>query len=116
MPPQITPFDFGDEPMNSGEMASVICAVSKGDFPINITWTLNGRLINKFDGITILKTNKHISQLSIDSVQGINTGQYVCTAANNAGNMSHSAYLNVNGTLRFRIHVFCIFFLMYLFI
>lgn len=39
--PQITPFDFGDEPLNTGELTGVSCIVSKGDLPIEIYWTLN---------------------------------------------------------------------------
>lgn len=97
VPPQITPFDFTDGPANSGDMILVSCVVNKGDFPINITWTLNSKAINTFEGVSVLNTNKRISQLSIDSVQAVNAGEYVCTARNNAGYVSHSAYLRVNG-------------------
>lgn len=98
VPPQITPFDFGEESLNSGEMASVICTVNKGDFPINITWLFNGKPVSTSDGVSILRTNKRISQLSIESVGGIHTGEYICLASNIAGNVTHSAYLHVNGT------------------
>jgi len=43
--PQISPFSFGDEPLNRGEVASVNCVVPKGDLPLDIYWTLNSALI-----------------------------------------------------------------------
>lgn len=84
--------------MNSGDMASVICAVSKGDFPLEIKWTLNNRAITEYSGISVMRTNKRISQLSIDSVQAEHAGEYICTAYNKAGNASHAASLQVNGS------------------
>lgn len=84
--------------MNSGDATSLTCSVTKGDFPIDFTWTLNGRRIGDDDNISILRTNKRISQLSIDYVQAEHAGEYTCIAHNKAGNASHSASLQVNGT------------------
>lgn len=97
VPPQIVPFNFGDEAVNSGDMASVICTVHKGDFPIETTWTLNGRNLEHTEGVTIMRTNKRISQLSIDSVDATHAGEFICRATNRAGVTEHSAYLRVNG-------------------
>lgn len=99
VPPQIGAFEFTDNPINSGDMTSVICTVSKGDFPIQIVWMLNGRLITDYSGISVARTNKRISQLSIDSVQAEHSGDYVCIASNAAGNASHSTTLKVNGII-----------------
>lgn len=93
------PFDFGDESINSGDMTIVNCAVTKGDFPLKIVWTLNDKPARDIDGITVDNSKKRVSQLSIDSVQAEHAGKYICTAANRAGSSSHSAVLNVNGTL-----------------
>lgn len=98
VPPQITPFDFSEETVNTGDMTSVFCTVTKGDFPIKIKWTLNGHEINSFEGISISQTNKRISQLAIDSVQANHAGEYICEASNFAGSAKHSAYLHINGT------------------
>lgn len=98
VPPQITPFDFTENPVNSEDMSSLFCTVHKGDFPIKITWTLNGRPIDTSQGISVMRTNKRISQLSIDSVHAEHTGEYTCTAKNTAGSTHHSAVLHVNGT------------------
>ncbi|XP_063932444.1 cell adhesion molecule Dscam1 isoform X17 [Zophobas morio] len=96
VPPQITHFDFGDEPINSGDTVSVFCIVNKGDFPINISWTLNTKPVDQIDGITTIRTSKRIVQLNIDSVHAEHSGKYVCSARNPAGLVEHSAYLHVN--------------------
>lgn len=95
--PSITPFEFGEEAVDSGEMVSILCTVSKGDLPINISWLLNNRNVNQHSGISIIRTNNRISQLSIDSVQEEHSGLYECAASNLAGIARHSARLSVNG-------------------
>lgn len=86
-------------------MCSLFCTVNKGDFPIEITWKLNNHSIESYQGISILRTNKRISQLSIDSVQAEHAGEYTCVAKNPAGITHQSAVLHVNGT--FSIFFFC---------
>lgn len=105
MPPQITPFDFGEDDTNTDNMVSVICTVHKGDFPIDIYWTLNNITVNKIDGISVMRTNKRISQLSIESVQADHAGEYTCHAKSSAGIATYSAMLHVNGILSY-IHFF----------
>ncbi|RZC32102.1 I-set domain containing protein, partial [Asbolus verrucosus] len=97
VPPQIVPFDFGETTTNSGDMATVNCAVTKGDFPMNISWSLNGKPISEVSGVTVGQINKRISTLSVDSVEAQHAGEYVCTAQNKAGTITHSAALYVNG-------------------
>lgn len=99
MPPQILPFDFGEEPVNSGDMAIVNCAATKGDVPIKISWSLNGNEIDGVNGISAIDTNKRVNQLSIENVQGYHAGTYTCTAENPVGAVSVSARLNVNGII-----------------
>lgn len=97
VPPFIHPFSFGDEPINFGDMTIVNCAVIKGDLPIQISWTLNGKPTSVIDGINIIKIKPRVSQLSIDNVQEYHSGEYVCTANNEAKRESHKTTLNVNG-------------------
>lgn len=85
--------------MNSGEFLTITCTISKGDFPLNITWILNGRSITMFDGITATNTNKRSSQLTIESAQAHHSGDYTCLAQNLVGSAKFSSYLNVNGIL-----------------
>ncbi|XP_029175721.1 Down syndrome cell adhesion molecule-like protein Dscam2 isoform X7 [Nylanderia fulva] len=105
--PQIAPFTFGDEAANAGEMATVQCAVIKGDLPVDIIWSFNGRVIDTANGafdehnydnsdIVISRSSKRISQLTIESVAARHAGEYSCTASNTAGTATHSSVLSVN--------------------
>ncbi|XP_063932407.1 cell adhesion molecule Dscam1 isoform X12 [Zophobas morio] len=96
VPPQIVHFDFGDEPVNSGDLVSVMCTVNKGDSPVEIKWFLNNASASTIHGVNVLRTNKRISQLSIDSVQADHSGEYTCSAKNPAGTVTYSAILHVN--------------------
>ncbi|XP_077274879.1 Down syndrome cell adhesion molecule 1 isoform X11 [Temnothorax americanus] len=105
--PQLAPFTFGDEAANAGEMATVQCAVIKGDLPIDIIWSFNGRMIDIANGafdehnydnpdIVISRSSKRASQLTIESVAARHAGEYSCTASNTAGTATHSSVLSVN--------------------
>uniref|UniRef100_A0AAR5PMC5 Down syndrome cell adhesion molecule-like protein Dscam2 n=1 Tax=Dendroctonus ponderosae TaxID=77166 RepID=A0AAR5PMC5_DENPD len=96
VPPQILPFDFGEESVNSGDLASVSCSVHKGDLPINITWLHDNKTVNSEFGISVFKNGRKVSSLTIDSVGEEHSGLYTCVAENNAGMDSHSAQLNIN--------------------
>lgn len=96
--PQIVHFDFSDEEINSMDMVSASCTVNKGDLPVDIYWTRNGYKIFSNDGISISRTNKRMSVLSIESVRDRHSGEYTCVAENLAGVAKHSAVLSVNGT------------------
>lgn len=96
VPPQILPFDFGEEAINSGEIASTICSVHKGDLPMDINWYHNNKMLTVGDGVSVLRDKKMIT-LSIDSVSFEAAGNYTCLAKNRAGMASHTASLNVNG-------------------
>lgn len=76
----------------------MICQVSKGDLPVGFKWTFNGKPVDPTNGITIARTNKRVSQLSIDSVHADHAGEYVCGAKNQAGVDKFAAVLRVNGT------------------
>ncbi|XP_076297106.1 Down syndrome cell adhesion molecule 1 isoform X24 [Lasioglossum baleicum] len=95
--PQIAPFVIAEEPANWGDSISVVCAIIKGDLPIEISWALNGEPIErKRWDINILATTKKNSILSIESVAARHAGEYTCSASNKAGATSHSATLVVN--------------------
>lgn len=95
--PQILPFDFGEESVNSGEFASVTCSVHKGDLPLNITWLHNNKPSGYKDDITISKAGKKVTTLTIDNVNGDHSGNYTCVAQNKAGEATYTAELFVNG-------------------
>lgn len=97
VPPQIHPFDFGDESVFSGELVSAMCAVSKGDFPITISWLFNNKSIDLLSGSSVGQTNKKVSALTIDSVDESHAGLYQCVVENAAGRATYSAKLHVKG-------------------
>ncbi|XP_076265888.1 Down syndrome cell adhesion molecule 1 isoform X20 [Rhynchophorus ferrugineus] len=94
--PHINPFDFGEEPVNSGDSASLNCLVTKGDLPINISWLHNNVSIGYMDGIMTNKLGNKVSALTIESVQESHSGLYTCIAENKAGVSQYSASLYVN--------------------
>ncbi|KAK0078989.1 hypothetical protein PV325_001870 [Microctonus aethiopoides] len=117
--PQISPFTFGDEAANADEMATVQCAVIKGDLPVDIVWSFNGVPINmdmhnggliidrninnpqqqqEHRDLVVRKSGSRASTLTIESVAARHAGIYSCSASNVAGSASHSADLTVNGT------------------
>lgn len=69
----------------------------KGDLPVDITWLLNNRTVDKFDGVVVNRVNQKLSTLSIDYVTADHVGEYTCRASNRAGVDSFSAHLKVNG-------------------
>ncbi|XP_033248030.1 Down syndrome cell adhesion molecule-like protein Dscam2 isoform X25 [Drosophila miranda] len=102
VPPQIVPFDFGEETINMNDMVSATCTVNKGDTPLELHWTTApdpttgvGRLMSN-DGILITKTTQRISMLSIESVHARHRANYTCVARNAAGVIYHTAELRVN--------------------
>lgn len=111
--PKIAPFDFGHEPLNYGEPASVQCTILDGDLPINVEWTLNNRSVQEMHDISIVKLGKRVTALTIDSVAGHHRGNYTCRAINRAGTFEQSATLFVNGLCfleYFLNHIFFYFF------
>ncbi|XP_043478431.1 Down syndrome cell adhesion molecule-like protein Dscam2 isoform X23 [Leptopilina heterotoma] len=95
--PQISPFAFGDDPVNAGEMASVQCAVVKGDLPLDISWMFNGNPIGSDQSdVNIIDNGKRHKQLTIDSVSARHAGEYTCVGSNIAGSVSRTAVLDIN--------------------
>ncbi|XP_062698639.1 cell adhesion molecule Dscam2 isoform X48 [Aedes albopictus] len=99
VPPKITAFAFGEEPLNYGDSASVYCSVSSGDMPVFIEWLFNGipiHQVSEMDKINIADVGRRSKVLSIDNVDGRYAGNYTCKASNIADSAYHSAELIVN--------------------
>ena len=96
-PPRIVPFSFGSAVVDSGDFAQLTCAVSRGDMPITITWSLKGQELNSGPSVTTTMVGTRTSMLIISDVDYTHIGEYTCRATNPAGSVTHSAELNVNG-------------------
>lgn len=99
MLPQLLPFSFGEEPLNTDDVAAVQCMALKGDLPMKIYWYFNDLPITTIEnGVHVVMTSSRISQLTIEAVTAYHRGLYRCVAENKAGQIEHSAELRVNGT------------------
>lgn len=104
VPPKIAPFDFGEEPSNFGDSASVQCLVTSGDLPIEFRWLYNGRPVSEIAGITTAKMGKRNSVLTIDSVTDKHVGNFTCRATSNGViTVNVTARLIVNGIYKMKI-------------
>ena len=85
--------------VDSGDFAQLTCAVSRGDLPITITWSLKGQELNSGPSVTTTMIGTRTSMLIISDVDYTHIGEYTCRATNPAGSVTHAAKLNVNGNL-----------------
>lgn len=98
VPPTIQQFSFTKLPMNAGEFANLQCIVPTGDLPLNIRWSYPGEEMGGSSGVLAKKVADRVSMLMISIITARHAGQYVCTAENAAGTVSHSTTLTVNGS------------------
>ena len=105
--PQIAQFTFGDEPVNAGDVALIQCSVTKGDFPLDITWMFEGRPIESDTrNVIVSDSGKRVKQLTIETVAARHAGEYTCVASNAAGSVSRTAVLEVNGIISLSLLIF----------
>lgn len=94
--PHIMPFEI-DESVYSGESIQLSCHVSKGDTPIDISWSFYGQDMSTHLGITTTKVGDKTSLLVISSIMGSHSGNYTCVAKNKAGSAIYTTTLRVKG-------------------
>lgn len=100
VPPLIVPFSFGEVPSNPGDTVVVNCVATKGDLPLEISWTFSSETIDSslHNGITTTALGPRASVLTINSVTANHQGNYTCIVQNAAGRAEYAATLVVNGT------------------
>ncbi|XP_047530778.1 Down syndrome cell adhesion molecule-like protein Dscam2 isoform X47 [Vanessa atalanta] len=98
VPPLIVPFSFGEVPANPGDAAVVNCVATKGDLPLEISWTFSSETIDSSLHRDIMTTplGSRASVLTINSVSANHQGNYTCIVQNAAGRAEHAATLVVN--------------------
>ncbi|KPI92824.1 Down syndrome cell adhesion molecule-like protein CG42256 [Papilio xuthus] len=92
--PHIKPFEL-DEAVFAGESVHLDCHVSKGDLPLSIMWSFQGRAVNRRTDLKTMTLSARVSVLDIPSAMDTHSGNYTCTATNKAGSANHTAVLNV---------------------
>ena len=83
--------------MDEGSYAQILCAVSHGDEPMTISWSLKGDTISSEPSISTTMIGARASLLIISSVGYRHSGQYICNAQNEAGLVTYTTELKVNG-------------------
>lgn len=100
MAPLVLPFVF-DSGLVSGDRVGVACIVSKGDPPIMIKWTKDGRPLRQLSlpGLSVMSNSAFSSTLMVDNLKSKHSGNYTCKATNTWAESKHTAELRVNGTI-----------------
>ncbi|XP_064292542.1 cell adhesion molecule Dscam1 isoform X17 [Plodia interpunctella] len=98
VPPLIVPFSFGEAPSNPGDAVVVNCVATKGDLPLEISWTFSSETIDSslHRDITTMPLGARASALTINSVSANHQGNYTCIVQNAAGRAEYAATLVVN--------------------
>lgn len=97
MLPHIIPLTL-DEEVNVGDSVQLNCHVSKGDRPLNISWSFGGAPLESSSGLEVVRMGDRSSILTITSAGAEHSGNYTCTASNRAGSATLQAPVHVNGT------------------
>ena len=91
------PLTFGAEVLDEGSYAQVMCLVTRGDEPLQLSWSLQGEIVSSEPGLTTTSLGTRTSMLTIQSVGYRHAGKYACRAENRAGSVVSETELRVNG-------------------
>ena len=91
------PLSFGKDIVNEGDYGMLVCTVVRGDAPFSFTWSLHGDTVHTEPGLTTNQIGGRASMLTISSIGHRHSGKYTCTVSNEAGQVSESTELKVNG-------------------
>lgn len=119
--PMIEPFAISRS-LREGQRATLMCTISSGDLPIDITWFHNGRPLRSpamppgpagggqssapevataLDGVRQTRVSDYSSTLLFETLLAGHSGNYTCLARNLAGEVSYSAPMIVQGEYGF---------------
>ena len=94
--PELFPFAV-EAPLSVGRSATLVCNAFRGDPPLTLTWSQDGRPISDAAGARVVDAGFRTSVLTIEAVTAGHSGEYTCTATNAVGDASHTARLTVKG-------------------
>lgn len=98
VPPKVSPF-YAEDTLHVGDRASLTCSVTKGDLPLTISWSKDGRSIDTHQlvSMSVSQVDQYTSILLIESLMPEHNGNYSCVVRNLAAEVSHTHQLVVNG-------------------
>lgn len=97
VPPSIEPFYFPTDGLQEGSRTRVVCGISRGDPPLEISWLKDGSPVSSKNGVNISTLDPYSSLLSISSLTASHSGEYTCVAINPAAQVRYSSKLQVKG-------------------
>ncbi|KAK8403945.1 hypothetical protein O3P69_000181 [Scylla paramamosain] len=95
VPPKVQPFSLRKD-LALGERVSVQCTVNSGDKPLLVTWTKDGVAAERIPGTEVRQLDQFSNILTITRLTPLHTGNYTCTATNDAATVTHTVPLRVN--------------------
>lgn len=90
------PFAF-EEKNFAGGTVQITCFVAKGDSPLHISWAFDHEETSSNLGISTSRIGERTSVMIIENLMSTHTGNYTCTAENQAGETNFTAELVVSG-------------------
>ncbi|KAK3855320.1 hypothetical protein Pcinc_038270 [Petrolisthes cinctipes] len=96
VPPKLSIFTLRRD-LTLGERLSVQCTVNGGDLPLLVAWTKDGISAEGVPGTKVQRLDRYSSILTVAHLTQQHSGNYTCTATNDAASISHTAPLFVNG-------------------
>lgn len=102
----VQPFAFNQDGLNGGTSTKIVCTITAGDSPLEISWFKGDQPLVQNDKIKVVELDEMTSMLSMKKLDLEDSGTYTCQASNAAGVTKHSSSLRVKG-----IHLFSIIFI-----
>lgn len=96
MTPKIEPFTFADD-LRQGLRTRLLCGVSQGDLPMQISWYKDGQPLVHLPAVTLKELDTFSSVLTFSNLSAVHKGYYQCVAHNGAGIARYGTHLSVQG-------------------
>lgn len=93
--PKVDLIRTGDNPALIDDFVQIICSAT-GDLPLKFEWIFNDEPISVLSNVNIDGTRRS-STLTIEAIDGYNSGNYTCLASNRGGKAHEKVQIIVKG-------------------
>lgn len=93
----IQPFAFDQNGLNGGTSTKIVCTITAGDSPVQISWYKDDLPLRESDKNKVLLLDDTTSMLSMKKLDLEDSATYSCQANNAAGVTKYSSVLRVKG-------------------